>query len=272
VPSSALTLAPVTGSVVTDAERLVELESVIEHSYLAEGAALGEINSQRLCRATHRTFEDYCQERWGISRSYAYRKMDAAKQAALSPIGDIPKNEYQARVARQAPPHQTQGTGNNEWFTPAALTDAARRVMGTIDLDPASCAEANESVRATTYYTKEDDGLAQPWAGTIWMNPPYAKGLIGKFSTKVRDEFAYGNISQAIVLVNNATETVWFDTLSEHFSIRCEPKPRVHFWGPDSPTLTSGLQGQMIVYLGPNRDAFAREFEQFGRVVIPWTR
>ncbi|CCF83363.1 hypothetical protein NITHO_2240002 [Nitrolancea hollandica Lb] len=43
-------------------------------------------------------FEDYCEQRWGWKRAHAYRLMDSAQVAGvLSPIGDIPSNEAQAR-------------------------------------------------------------------------------------------------------------------------------------------------------------------------------
>jgi DNA N-6-adenine-methyltransferase Dam/ParB-like nuclease family protein len=75
----------------------------------------------------------------------------------------------------------TKYTGEYEWYTPAAILDAARSVLGAIDLDPASCIEAQQTVNATTYYTDETDGLAQHWTGRVWLNPPYAADLIGQF-------------------------------------------------------------------------------------------
>ena len=68
--------------------------------------------------------------------------------------------------------HQSK---SNEWYTPAPYIEAARRVMGEIDLDPASSTFANHIVRAKMYYAIEDNGLEQNWKGRVWLNPPYGK-------------------------------------------------------------------------------------------------
>lgn len=86
---------------VAEADRLGELEAVVERgrrAFVEVGAALAEIRDSRLYRATHATFDDYCRERWSISRSRGYRLIDAAEVAELmSPIGDIPSSESVAR-------------------------------------------------------------------------------------------------------------------------------------------------------------------------------
>ena len=80
---------------------LTELEQVIERglaAFVEVGNALLRIRDDRLYRETHATFEDYCRERWGLSRPHAYRLMDAAATTeALSPIGDTPRSESVAR-------------------------------------------------------------------------------------------------------------------------------------------------------------------------------
>lgn len=83
-----------------EAGRLAELEAVVDRglqTFVEVGRALGEIRDRKLYRQTHSTFEDYCRERWGFSRSRGYRLIEAAEVAELvSPIGDI-ANEAQAR-------------------------------------------------------------------------------------------------------------------------------------------------------------------------------
>jgi len=99
-----------------------------------------------------------------------------------------------------------RSTESNEWYTPSAYIEAARRVMGSIDLDPASHAAANEIVKATRFYTATDDGLSQEWHGNVWLNPPYNSGdqksQIPLWMEKLWAELEAGNCSEACVLLS----------------------------------------------------------------------
>lgn len=162
-------------------------------------------------------------------------------------------------------PHVAQNSGNNEWYTPAVIIEAARMVMGRIDLDPASNAIANEVVKADIYYDIQNDGLEQEWSGKVWMNPPYASGLIERFVSKLCYHYQDNEVTEAIVLVNNATETGWFQELAAEAKAICFPGRRVRFWAPDR-SEASPLQGQAILYLGENMDRFWSMFGKFGFV------
>jgi hypothetical protein len=59
----------------------------------------------------------------------------------------------------------------DERHTPAWLFD---QLGETFDLDPAAPVDGPHHVPCRRYFTVLDDGLAQPWHGFIWLNPPYS--------------------------------------------------------------------------------------------------
>lgn len=170
-------------------------------------------------------------------------------------------------LEERSKPHVSQNSGNNEWYTPEPIIKAARQVLGTIDLDPASSEAANKVVRAKVVYTADDDGLVQEWRGNVWMNPPYAQPLVAQFCDKLADSVTARSVTAAIVLVNNATETGWFKELAEHASAVCFPTGRIKFWSPDKEQ-AAPLQGQALLYIGPKRATFTTVFSQFGIVWV----
>lgn len=208
-------------------------------------------------------------ETLGIEREIVAGEIDAPKHEIVAAAKSLPEQPTQEQVAVaveavKSRPHVANNSGDNEWYTPSEYIDAARQVLGKIDLDPASNPVANEIVGAAKFYTAEDNGLDKDWRGSVWMNPPYESGLIGRFVEKLCDAHASGAVKKAVVLVNNATETRWFQLLAEQASAACFPKGRVKFWHPHKHKVAAPLQGQAILFLGPKPDEFARAFSQFG--------
>lgn len=99
--------------------------------------------------------------------------------------GEISINQAYQTIKQ---PHVAMNSGNNEWYTPTEIIETARRVMGSIDLDPASSEIANQTVKAETYYTAETNGLNKKWDGNVWLNPPYSTELIDKFVDKLVEQ------------------------------------------------------------------------------------
>lgn len=164
--------------------------------------------------------------------------------------------------------HVANNSGNNEWYTPAKYVELARKVMGGIDTDPATSDVANRTVKAKRIYTAEDDGRGQQWEGRVWMNPPYAQPLMSDFAEAVTSKYQAGEIKQACILVNNATETQWFQRMLEAASAVCLPKSRIKFVDPQGNPSGAPLQGQAIIYMGDRVKSFAAAFSDEGAVLM----
>lgn len=152
---------------------------------------------------------------------------------------------------------------SNEHYTPEVYIAAARRVLGDIDLDPATCEIANRTVQAKHIYTQAQDGLKQAWNGRIWLNPPYG-GMAGDFIAKLMEEIVAGNAEAAIILVNaHCTDTAWFRPLWN--GVLCFTDHRINFYGGGE--RSGSTHGSVFAYFGEEDAIFADEFQQFGAVV-----
>ena len=163
--------------------------------------------------------------------------------------------------------HVSHNSGENEWYTPPDILEKARAAMGSIDCDPASSKAANEHVKAELYFSEDENGLEQEWHGNVWMNPPYAQPLIGDFAHALVSRVASGEIEQACVLVNNATETAWFQLMAASCAAICFPLGRIRFLDQKLNPSGAPLQGQAILYFGKDARAFLESFGGLGFTV-----
>ena len=201
---------------------------------------------------------------------------------AASKIADLPQ-ETQEEIAQDVSEgvkpseavkrhiHVAQNSGNNEWYTPTDIIQAAKAAMGAIDCDPASSDVANQTIGASVFFTEEQNGLTQPWRGRVWLNPPYAQPLIAQFAEATASKYEAEEFEQACILVNNATETGWFQRLLSVASGVCFPSSRIRFLSPDGKQ-GAPLQGQAILYLGDNFQQFADAFGELGAILSRWNR
>jgi hypothetical protein len=149
---------------------------------------------------------------------------------------------------------------SDEWYTPSEIIERVVQVLRVIDLDP--CSPADPTVPALAHYTRADDGLSRPWAGHIYMNPPYGRE-IQAWAEKLIHEHQAGNVTEAIALIPARTDTDWFRLFRDHPI--CFIGKRLKFSGQDNAPFPSA-----VIYLGKDIKRFADAFFDIGDVWIRW--
>lgn len=298
---------------------LAEYEAVIERglqTFVEVGNALMAIRDGRLYLGDHRTFEDYCRERWQLERRRAYHLMDAAavvnnvnncthdipppaNEAQARPLTKLPAEQqpavWQAAVEAvpdgkvtaahvviavedflaQAEPEPLQVTHeptadkmaihfsskSPEHYTPANILALVLDVLGDIDLDPCGNSRGAPNVPAARHYTSEDDGLAQEWAGRVFMNPPYGND-IKHWVEKLCESYESGQVAEAIALVPARTDTRWFRRMEKYHV--CFVTGRLTFVGNDDPAPFPSA----LFYFGDNPDLFTHVFSTIGDIKL----
>jgi len=200
-------------------------------------------------------------EEFGIPRQAVSRAIKIARTVEEYPdLRPLQKGSVILQKAEKRKRHHDAAlrmSESNEWYTPLVYIEAARKVLGIIDIDPASCEEANKTVKAAAYFDKNIDGLKQDWPGKVWLNPPYG-GLSGSFTSKLIEQYEGGKTTEAILLVNaNSTDTRWFHSLWNYVLYFTDH--RINFISSNNNS-SGSTHGSVFVYFGPDPNKFANEF------------
>jgi ParB family chromosome partitioning protein len=196
-----------------------------------------------------------------------------------------------------------------EHYTPAYVVDVVRAALGTIDVDPASCEAANRVVQARHFFTRADDGLRQPWRGTVFLNPlggwcdadgrlvikgsktapactvsgacglPPGHTHVGVTSSQKRwweelaRRFDRGDVAAAVFLSFSVellqTSQVDATSRTPHSFTICFPSRRIAYTREDGTKGASPPHSSMLVYLGPDVARFVSLTSELGRSMGP---
>jgi hypothetical protein len=134
----------------------------------------------------------------------------------------------------------------NIWLTPKAIIDS----LGPFDLDPCAAPKPRPWETASTHYVELDNGLAKPWFGMVWCNPPYGKET-GTWLKRLSEH------NNGIALIFARTETAWFQAVAGKATLLLFPAGRISFCKPDG-TLSKSNAGAPSVFMAFGNEAANR--------------
>lgn len=132
-------------------------------------------------------------------------------------------------------------------YTPPWLCSTIRdaQKVKAFDLDPCSDVVGNRNVKALTFYTFAEDGLANPWFGSMYVNWPFSdplpwmQYLVKQWNNPNQ---LFGPIKQVTVLARCDMSTRWAKEALRFFDLVCHPSNRICFDGcKGSPDFTCVL-------------------------------
>jgi hypothetical protein len=140
----------------------------------------------------------------------------------------------------------------NDWYTPPEIFAA---LSLTFDLDPCSPG-LGHWVPARRIYTEQDDGLAQPWEGLVFMNPPFG-GRNGHIPW-LRKFLGHRN---GVAIVRAYTSSAWFHEWAVKAETMLFPRGKTKFIRPDGSIGRTPGHGVVLLGMGDVANAALRGSE-----------
>lgn len=159
-----------------------------------------------------------------------------------------------------------QDPSKNDYATPPEVWRRLADPIDGFDLDP--CSGAESTPIAPERYTKEDDGLRQPWHGDVFVNPPWSSdgdaSAKEQWLSKCRAEANRDEVDSVVVLLPSDTSAGWFHEHVLAAELVC-------FYGPGRLSFEGGGKnpsfGLIIAVYGGQADAYRDVLSGFGIVV-----
>lgn len=156
---------------------------------------------------------------------------------------------------------------SDEYQTPRKYFEAARLVMGSIDLDIASSEENNKRILAKEFYSKENSMYNNPFYGNAWLNPSYSKPNLTKATARIINYYGAG-LEQLIYLIPSYTSEDWYHKCLKFASAICLPDHRIIFLLNKKYQLSPRFANTFFYFGNDNAVKFCEVFRQFGFVDI----
>jgi phage N-6-adenine-methyltransferase len=149
-------------------------------------------------------------------------------------------------------------SNRDDWTTPCDLFVRLNSIFN-FDLDAAS---DDINALCVRHYTAKDDSPAQRWTGSVWLNPPYGRG-IGAWISKARTESERG--ASVVVLVPVRTDARWFADMW-HASALVFVRGRLKFGGGKT---CAPFPSVIAIFGRALTDAERDALGEIGRVILP---
>ena len=150
--------------------------------------------------------------------------------------------------------HESQDAKSIEWYTPEWIFE---KLNLQFDIDVCTKKGGISYIPAKQHFSKEDDGLAKKWEGSVWCNPPY-----GKETSIWLDKFC--EHKNGVALVFARTDTKWFHEVVNKVDAVMFLKGRVQFTDGEGVTNKSGsTSGSMLLAFGKENVNALRNFDGF---------
>lgn len=135
-------------------------------------------------------------------------------------------------------------TGDNlkdEWMTPWWLWELLDGEF-RFSLDAAA---TDDNTLCDRWYTKESNGLIQPWNGRVFVNPPYSQ--LKQWVEKGRGEVLFGHAEIVVMLVAARTDTrAWWNHI-RHGEVRFLPG-RLKFEHIDGAKFSAPFPSAVVIF------------------------
>ena len=137
--------------------------------------------------------------------------------------------------------YETSIGASDEWYTPPDMLDALNE---TYDLDPCSPG-AEHWLPALSVYTRQDNGLEQPWHGLVFMNPP-----VGGRNGHIPWLEKFLTHGDGIAVVRAYTSSGWFHDWAVRADVMLFPRGKTKFVRPDGAIGKNPGHGVVLLAMG----------------------